>query len=48
MTGLISRQVAPIGAVFPIIAGLIPKVGAAENPIPINGLGGVLALSNAK
>ncbi len=40
MTGLMSRHVVSIGAVFLIIAGLIPKVGAAINTIPINVLGG--------
>ncbi|MEE9428838.1 MAG: nucleobase:cation symporter-2 family protein [Paracoccaceae bacterium] len=40
MTGLMSRHVVSIGAVFLIIAGLIPKIGAAINTIPINVLGG--------
>jgi len=40
MTGVMSRHVVSIGAVFLIIAGLIPKVGAIINTIPINVLGG--------
>ena len=40
MTGVMSRHVVSIGAVFLIVAGLIPKVGAIINTIPINVLGG--------
>jgi len=40
MTGVMSRHVVSIGAVFLIIAGLIPKVGAIINTVPINVLGG--------
>lgn len=40
MTGMMSRHVVTIGAVFLIICGLIPKVGAAINTIPITVLGG--------
>jgi NCS2 family nucleobase:cation symporter-2 len=40
MTGVMSRHVVTIGALFLIIAGLIPKVGAAINTIPYPVLGG--------
>ena len=40
MTGVMSRHVVSIGAVFLIVAGLIPKVGAIINTVPINVLGG--------
>ncbi|MEE9388295.1 MAG: nucleobase:cation symporter-2 family protein [Paracoccaceae bacterium] len=40
MTGVMSRHVVTIGALFLIAGGLIPKVGAAINTIPINVLGG--------
>jgi len=40
MTGVMSRHVVTIGAVFLIGAGLIPKVGAIINTVPINVLGG--------
>ncbi|MDM7933162.1 nucleobase:cation symporter-2 family protein [Tabrizicola sp.] len=40
MTGVMSRHVVTIGALFLIVCGLIPKVGAAINTVPINVLGG--------
>ncbi|MDZ7822703.1 MAG: nucleobase:cation symporter-2 family protein [Ahrensia sp.] len=40
MTGVMSRHVVTIGAIFLIICGLIPKVGAVINTVPINVLGG--------
>ncbi len=40
MTGVMSRHVVTIGAVFLIICGLIPKVGAVIRTIPIEVLGG--------
>ncbi len=40
MTGVMSRHVVTIGALFLIIAGLIPKFGAAVSTVPINVLGG--------
>lgn len=40
MTGVMSRHVVTIGAIFLIVAGLIPKVGAIINTVPINVLGG--------
>lgn len=40
MTGVMSRHVVTIGAIFLIIAGLIPKIGALINTVPINVLGG--------
>jgi len=40
MTGVMSRHVVSIGAVFLIVAGLIPKFGALVNTIPIQVLGG--------
>lgn len=40
MTGVMSRHVVAIGAIFLICCGLIPKVGAAINTVPINVLGG--------
>lgn len=40
MTGVMSRHVVTIGAIFLIIAGFIPKVGAAISTVPIEVLGG--------
>jgi len=40
MTGIMSRHVVTIGAIFLIIAGLVPKVGAVIRTIPIEVLGG--------
>lgn len=40
MTGVMSRHVVTIGAIFLIICGLVPKVGAVINTIPIEVLGG--------
>jgi NCS2 family nucleobase:cation symporter-2 len=40
MTGVMSRHVVTIGALFLIVAGLIPKIGAIINTVPINVLGG--------
>ena len=40
MTGVMSRHVVTIGALFLIICGFIPKVGAIINTVPINVLGG--------
>ena len=40
MTGVMSRHVATIGALFLIACGLIPKVGAVISSIPIEVLGG--------
>ena len=40
MTGLMSRHVVTIGALFLIAAGLVPKVGAIISTIPIEVLGG--------
>lgn len=40
MTQVMSRHVVTIGALFLIVAGLIPKVGAAISTIPIEVLGG--------
>ena len=40
MTGVMSRHVVTIGAIFLIICGLIPKVGAIIRTIPIEVLGG--------
>jgi NCS2 family nucleobase:cation symporter-2 len=40
MTGVMSRHVVTIGAVFLILCGLIPKVGAAISTVPIEVLGG--------
>lgn len=40
MTGVMSRHVVSIGAIFLIIAGLIPMVGAVIRTVPINVLGG--------
>jgi NCS2 family nucleobase:cation symporter-2 len=40
MTGVMSRHVVSYGAVLLIVAGLIPKVGALVNTIPIQVLGG--------
>jgi len=40
MTGLMSRHVVTIGAIFLMVCGLIPKVGAIINTIPITVLGG--------
>lgn len=40
MTGVMSRHVVTIGALFLIVCGLMPKVGAAISTIPIEVLGG--------
>ncbi|MEM7067636.1 MAG: nucleobase:cation symporter-2 family protein [Pseudomonadota bacterium] len=40
MTGVMSRHVVTIGALFLILCGLIPKVGAVIRTIPIEVLGG--------
>lgn len=40
MTGIMSRHVVTIGAIFLIICGLFPKVGALITTIPIEVLGG--------
>ena len=40
MTGVMSRHVVTIGALFLIAAGLVPKVGAVISSIPIEILGG--------
>ena len=40
MTGVVSRHVVTIGAVFLILCGLVPKIGAIITTIPIEVLGG--------
>jgi NCS2 family nucleobase:cation symporter-2 len=40
MTGVMSRHVVTIGALFLIVCGLIPKIGAIISSIPIEVLGG--------
>lgn len=40
MTGMMSRHVVTIGAIFLVICGLVPKVGAIISTIPIEVLGG--------
>ncbi|MGV6849229.1 MAG: uracil-xanthine permease family protein [Marinibacterium sp.] len=40
MTGVMSRHVVTIGALFLILCGLIPKVGAVIRTVPIEVLGG--------
>ena len=40
MTGVMSRMVVTIGAVFLIVCGLIPKIGSIISTIPIEVLGG--------
>jgi len=40
MTGVMSRHVCTIGALFLIAAGLVPKIGAIVSSIPIEVLGG--------
>lgn len=40
MTGVMSRHVVTIGALFLIVCGLVPKVGAVIRTIPIEVLGG--------
>ncbi|AXI42737.1 nucleobase:cation symporter-2 family protein [Sulfitobacter sp. SK011] len=40
MTGVMSRHVVTIGAIFLILCGMIPKVGAVIRTIPIEVLGG--------
>ncbi len=40
MTGVMSRHVVTIGAIFLILCGLIPKVGAVIATVPIEVLGG--------
>ena len=40
MTGVMSRHVVTFGAIFLVLAGLVPKVGAIISTIPIEVLGG--------
>ena len=40
ITGLMSRHVVTIGGLFLIFCGLVPKIGAIINTVPINVLGG--------
>ena len=40
MTGVMSRHVVTIGAVFLIVCGLVPKIGAVISSVPIEVLGG--------
>ena len=40
MTGVMSRHVVTFGAIFLIICGLIPKIGAVIRTVPIEVLGG--------
>lgn len=40
MTGVMSRHVVTIGALFLIVAGMVPKVGAIISTVPIEVLGG--------
>ena len=40
MTGVMSRHVVTCGAIFLIICGLVPKVGAVIRTVPIEVLGG--------
>lgn len=40
MTGVMSRHVVTIGAIFLIVCGMIPKIGAIVSTVPINVLGG--------
>ncbi|MDP6927152.1 MAG: nucleobase:cation symporter-2 family protein, partial [Rhodospirillales bacterium] len=40
LTGVMSRHVVTIGAIFLIVAGLVPKVGAIISSVPIEVLGG--------
>ncbi|MBL4876310.1 MAG: purine permease [Cohaesibacteraceae bacterium] len=40
MTGVMSRTVVTIGAIFLILAGLVPKIGAVISSVPIEVLGG--------
>ncbi|WP_371170761.1 uracil-xanthine permease family protein [Aliiroseovarius sp. 2305UL8-7] len=40
MTGVMSRHVVTIGAIFLVLCGLIPKIGSSVATVPINVLGG--------
>ena len=40
MTGVMSRHIVTVGAVFLILCGLVPKIGALVTTIPIEVLGG--------
>ena len=40
MTGVMSRHVVTFGAIFLILAGFVPKVGAIISTVPIEVLGG--------
>lgn len=44
LTGVMSRSVVTIGAIFLIICGLVPKVGAVVSSMPISVLGGGVIL----
>ncbi|WP_432449672.1 uracil-xanthine permease family protein [Aliiroseovarius marinus] len=40
MTGMMSRHVVTIGALFLVLCGLVPRIGAIVSTVPINVLGG--------
>ncbi|ADM10363.1 xanthine/uracil permease family protein [Parvularcula bermudensis HTCC2503] len=44
MTGVMSRHVVTLGAVFLVLCGLVPKIGAAIVTIPIEVLGGSVVI----
>jgi xanthine/uracil permease len=44
LTGVMSRSVVTLGAIFLVICGLVPKVGAVVSSMPISVLGGVVIL----
>ncbi|MEO0452140.1 MAG: nucleobase:cation symporter-2 family protein [Pseudomonadota bacterium] len=44
MTGIMSRHVVTCGALFLVVCGLVPKIGALITTIPIQVLGGVVII----
>ena len=44
LTGVMSRSVVTLGAIFLVICGLVPKVGAVVSSMPISVLGGGVIL----
>lgn len=44
MTGIMSRHVVTCGAIFLVLCGLVPKIGALITTIPIQVLGGVVII----
>ena len=48
MTGVMSRSVVTIAAVFLVLCGLVPKIGAIVSSMPIAVLGGGVNVWNGR